>query len=192
MFCTNCGAANADGTKFCVSCGSPLAQPQYQQPNYQQPNYQQPNFQQQGYQQPNFQQPNYQQQGYQQQVNYGGYRAPIVARKLITCIILSIVTFGIYGIIWMISIVDDLNTAAQTPGEPSGGTVFLLTLVTCGIYSYIWMYKAGEKVDRIRQMNGMPAGNNTSLVYLLLSVFGLGIVAYYLIQSELNNVAMSE
>ena len=48
-FCTNCGAQNDEGAKFCNSCGSPLqsgqtVQPQAQpvQPVYQQPVYQQP------------------------------------------------------------------------------------------------------------------------------------------------------
>ena len=56
-FCTNCGAQNDEGSKFCNSCGAPLqfgqpvqpqaqpAQPEYQQPVYQQPVYQQPQVQ---------------------------------------------------------------------------------------------------------------------------------------------------
>lgn len=38
MNCTNCGAQNLDGAKFCAGCGAPLAtaeQPVYQQPAYQ-------------------------------------------------------------------------------------------------------------------------------------------------------------
>lgn len=38
MFCTKCGAACADGTKFCMSCGNPLqAEAPVQQPVYQAP-----------------------------------------------------------------------------------------------------------------------------------------------------------
>ena len=38
MFCTKCGAQNADGTQFCTSCGTPLnAQQSQAQPVYQQP-----------------------------------------------------------------------------------------------------------------------------------------------------------
>ncbi len=38
MFCENCGTQNADGGKFCSSCGAPLssaAEPVYQAPQYQ-------------------------------------------------------------------------------------------------------------------------------------------------------------
>ena len=39
MFCSKCGAENADTAKFCKSCGAPIVfqQPQYQQPQYQPP-----------------------------------------------------------------------------------------------------------------------------------------------------------
>ena len=185
MFCTKCGTSVADGTKFCPSCGNALAQPA-QQPNYQQ-TYQQPTSQPE-YQQANYQQA-YQQVNYQQP--YTPYRAPITARNLVTCIVLTFITCGIYGIIWMIGLVDDLNKAAQTPDEPSGVTVLILSIVTCGIYSFVWMYKAGEKIDRIKQLSGQPAGNSTSIIYLLLCLFGLAIVPYCLIQSELNKVAMN-
>ncbi|MBE5938275.1 MAG: DUF4234 domain-containing protein [Lachnospiraceae bacterium] len=105
------------------------------------------------------------------------------------CIILSIITCGIYGIIWYIQIVDDLNTASGDMNGQSGGMVFLLTLITCGIYGWYWMYKAGEKVSVIRQRQGLPANDSNGILYLVLAFFGLGIVSYCLIQSELNNVA---
>ena len=68
------------------------------------------------------------------------------------------------------------------------GTCVILSIVTCGIYGYIWLYRAGEKVDKIREMNG-EAPQSSSLLYLLLCIFGLSIVVYCLIQSELNKVA---
>ncbi len=180
MFCPKCGANNADG-RFCASCGADLnpapqqpQQPQYQQPNY---NYQQPNY---NYQQPNYQQPPHNPRG--------SYRVNIKNRSIVTCILLSIITCGIYGIIWFISLVDDLNTASGHTGETSGGVVFLLSLITCGIYTWVWLYKAGEKVDIIRSYNG-ESRSNPSILYIVLALFGLGFVDYCLIQSELNKVA---
>lgn len=111
----------------------------------------------------------------------------IQERNIAMCIILSIVTCGIYGIYWLICIVNDSNTAANTEGT-SGGMVFLLSLVTCSIYLLYWTYKQGEKLDTAKQNHGLPA-SNSGVVYLLLSIFGLGIVAYALMQSELNKIA---
>ncbi len=179
MFCPNCGANIPDGSAFCTSCGNRMAssyQSQYQQPQYQQPQYQQAP-------------PQYQQAAYGQQPPMGGYRAPINKRNLVTCIILTIVTCGIYGIIWMIGMVDDLNTASQSQGESSGVTVFLLSLVTCGIYSWVWLYKAGEKVNTIKRLNGEVPDSNASIIYLVLGLLGLGVISYYLIQDQLNKVA---
>ena len=51
-------------------------------------------------------------------------------KNIVTNIILSIVTCGIYGIVWFIQMTDD---ARDVSGDStlSGGKAFLLTLVTC-------------------------------------------------------------
>ena len=179
-YCQNCGAQLNEGASFCNNCGARVsagpAQPE--QPPYQS------QYQQQ------YQQQYYQSQ-YQQPINRmgGGYRANICKRDLAMTIILSIVTCGIYGLVWFFGMVEDLNTAAPDPDDKTAGIILLLIIVTCGIYSWIWLYKTGDKVDRIRQMNGeLPS--NSGLIYLLCAIFGLSIVSYALIQTELNKVAM--
>lgn len=108
-------------------------------------------------------------------------------RNIALCIILSIVTCGIYGIYWMIKLNDEINSLTDPQGT-NGGMVVLLTLVTCGIYGFFWAYKMGEKIDIIKTNNGGVAGNS-SLMFLLLQIFGLGIINYCIMQTELNNVA---
>ena len=108
-------------------------------------------------------------------------------KSIALCIILTIVTCGIYGIIWFITLTDDTNAAVGKPGT-SGGMAFLLTLVTCGIYSLYWAYKQGEKLDEAKQAKGL-AGGSSGILYLLLSIFGLGIIAYALMQDSLNKLA---
>lgn len=187
MFCNSCGHQNADGARFCINCGADMSaatRSAYQQPNFQQPNYQQP-----GYQQPNYQQPNFQQPGYNPYASTGYSPMGISRREIITCILLSIVTCGIYGIYWLMCMVDDLNKACNEPQPTTGGTVVLLTLVTCGIYGFIWAYRAGEQLCRARQARYGYPGENNSVLYLVLSLFGLSIVTYCLIQSELNKLA---
>ncbi len=113
----------------------------------------------------------------------------IRSRSVGLAIVLSIITCGIYGIYWYVSMANDLNTASDNPSGTSGVAVWLLTIVTCGIYGLYWMYKAGEKLNKAKALRNMPADSNSGIVYLILSIFGLGIVSYALIQSELNKMA---
>ena len=111
----------------------------------------------------------------------GGDLSGIQKRAIVTAIILSIVTCGIYDIIWFIALTNDYNKASGRVNDTNGGKAFLLSLITCGIYTYYWAYKIGEKRDIV-------AGEKSSsgIIYLILAFFGLGIVAYCLAQDTLN------
>lgn len=108
-------------------------------------------------------------------------------RNIALCIVLSIVTCGIYGLYWMIKLNDEtIQLSGQ--GGTSGGMVILLTLVTCGIYGFYWSYKLGERIDIMAANNGMPGGNH-SIMFLILSLVGLGVINYAIAQSEINKLA---
>ncbi len=107
-------------------------------------------------------------------------------RNIAVSIILSIVTCGIYGMYWFVCLTNDTNTVSGEAGT-SGGLALVLTLVTCGIYGLYWAYKCGEKLDTAKQKRGIPASNG-GVLYLILFIFG-GIIAYALIQNELNKLA---
>lgn len=111
----------------------------------------------------------------------------IKQRNIAVCIILSIVTCGIYGLYWFVCLTDDVNTAAEEQGT-TGAVALLLSIVTCGIYGLYWAYKMGEKVDLIKSRNGMQT-SNSGIMYLILNFIGLSIVTWALIQNELNQVA---
>lgn len=104
------------------------------------------------------------------------------------CIVLSIITCGIYGLYWLVCMADDVNTVAKRPSGTSGGMVLLLTLVTCGIYGWYWLYKSGETMDLVRTEHGEGTGS-LAILYLVLGILGVGIVSYALLQSELNKYA---
>lgn len=112
----------------------------------------------------------------------------IKERNIAVCIILSLVTCGIYGIYWFICLTDETNNASNSTGT-TGGMAFLLSLVTCGIYSLYWMFKQGEKLDSAKASRGIATNNNSNIIYLVLAIFGLGIVSYALMQNDLNKMA---
>lgn len=107
-------------------------------------------------------------------------------RNIALCVILSIITCGIYGLYWFVCLTDDTNTIAGEPGT-SGVLALVLTIITCGIYGLYWAYKCGEKIDKAHQRNGKSAENG-GILYLILFIFG-GIIAYALIQNEINKFA---
>ena len=112
----------------------------------------------------------------------------IQQRNIALCIVLSIVTCGLYGLYWYVCLTNDTNAAAGTEG-PSGGVTLLLTIITSNIYSLYWGYKQGEKIDIIKQKHGQPS-SNSNILYLILC-FLIPVVAWALMQNELNNVATS-
>lgn len=110
-----------------------------------------------------------------------------VKRDIVVAVILSFVTCGIYGIYWFITMTDDSNTLA-TDNKTSGAMAFLYSLITCGIYGIYWNYMMGKKMYEAGLKYGKNIDNN-SIIYLILSIFGLQLVNYCLIQNDLNKFA---
>lgn len=112
-----------------------------------------------------------------------------VQRKSIAlCIILSIITCGIYSLYWIFSLTEDTNKVSNRENATGGGLVLLFTIITCGIYQLYWLYKCGDVLDQMRMAQGRPGGH-LGIVYLLLGVFGFSIISFALMQSELNEYA---
>ena len=100
-------------------------------------------------------------------------------RSIAGCIILTFVTFGIYGIYWFVKLTNETNRLAPEEATMSGGLAFLVTLCTLGIYGLYWGYKLGKKMDIISGKE-----SNSGIIYLLLTLLGLGIIAEALAQNQ--------
>ena len=189
-FCHKCGSQCEDGAKFCKQCGAALADVNA---NQSQQTYEVPRQAQYTSADTNNSRNAYgNQNNYGNQNQYGGpaggmnQRFPgIQERNIAIAVILSIVTCGLYGIYWMIKLTDEVNQICGDTQATGGGLVFLFTLITCGIYGWYWMYKMGEKCDQIKGVNG-----SSGILYLILGIFGLGIVSYCLMQDTINKAIM--
>lgn len=114
--------------------------------------------------------------------------APVIAkREIIVALLLSLITCGIYGIYWFITMTDESNKVSGD-NSTSGGMAFLFTILTCGIYSIYWYYKMGQKLYLAGKTYNKNISDN-SILYLILGLFGFGIVSYCLIQNDLNKFA---
>ncbi len=198
--CPQCGRTYPDSAAFCQDCGVAL-EPAFEEPA---PAPQEPVREtftdpgQSGWQQapsygaaPNTGNEFYDAGGYNEGFYQGGMpprQAPLTRliqpRGIAVCIILSIVTCGIYGLYWLACMNDDMNALVADREASTGGMVVVLTIVTCGIYGLYWLYKMGEKLDWVK---GNPAGNS-NILFLVLGIFGLSIVSYALLQDGINHL----
>lgn len=112
-------------------------------------------------------------------------------RNIALCIVLSIITCGIYGIYWLIVLTDDAVFANKGKVySTSGGIAFLLTIVTCGIYGFYWDYQMGKAISEAQKDANIPSSDN-SVLYIILRIFGLSIVSYALMQNDLNKMVQN-
>ena len=107
-------------------------------------------------------------------------------KSIVTCIILSIVTCGIYGIIWYYQIAEGFDQAqTQEKVSTSPMVTVLLNVVTGGIYGMYAYYKWGRQTAEICAYYGRQE-QDRAVLYLILSIFGLAIVNMAMIQNDFN------
>ena len=117
---------------------------------------------------------------------------PIEKRGIPLAIVLSIVTCGIYFLYWIYKATNDAHALVGRETTASGGMALLFTIISCGIYSLYWFYKMGETINEAKDQRGIPHDNNGPILYLVLSVIGLGIISLALIQDGINQIVDSE
>jgi len=91
-------------------------------------------------------------------------------------VVLSIITFGIYAIYWMVATKGEMNS--------QGASIPTAWLIIVPIANIWWTWKYAEGVDHVTS-NKMSAGVAFLLLWLL-SLIGMAIV-----QSAFNKVARS-
>lgn len=109
-------------------------------------------------------------------------------RSIPLAIVLSFITVGLYALYWVYTLTEDAHAAAGERTTASGGMVILFSFLTCGIYSFYWLYKMGETIIMAKQKRGMAVDTNLPIIYLVLALFGFGIISYALMQSALNDI----
>ncbi|MEG2199764.1 MAG: DUF4234 domain-containing protein [Anaerovorax sp.] len=109
-------------------------------------------------------------------------------RDLVTCVLLTIVTLGIYGLYWFVHLTDESLEVTGEQGMKGLTSLFFL-IVTFGLYGLYWSYKLGQRLDRALEQRGMTRGNSYSgILYLILDFCQLSIIVWALAQSELNKL----
>ncbi len=110
-------------------------------------------------------------------------------RSVALSIILSIVTCGIYGIYWFVTLNNDIKAASKDSTLASGGVAYILTIVTCGIYGFYWAYRMGKALEQAQKNAGFEVSNDNSILFLILQIFQLLIVNLAIMQNQMNVIA---
>jgi hypothetical protein len=116
----------------------------------------------------------------------GGIKMKSKDRSVALLILFTIITCGIYFLYWTYAITEEVNDYLND-NDTSGGMVVLFGIITCGIYTLYWYYKMGKRIVYCQEKASIRVSDD-SLIYLLLSIFGLSIISAAIMQSNLNNV----
>ena len=108
----------------------------------------------------------------------------IEKRNICVCILLSIVTFGVYGIYWMYLLVKNTRSIQKIKTSCVGE---MLCLFLVPFYYLYWWYTKGEKTKQEFNEHNYTAGSNGT-VYLVLALFGFSIVSMAIMQSDFNSL----
>ena len=116
-------------------------------------------------------------------------------RGLISYILLSIITLGIYSYYFLYKLAKDVNVACEGDGDKTRGLVgfILLSIITCGIYAWIWYYGLGNRLAENAPRYGMHFQENgtTILLWLIFGALLCGIgpfVAMHILIKNSNRI----
>ena len=122
--------------------------------------------------------------------NYNvGRRLLKTDRSLLMFIILSIVTCGIYAIVFWSSIGDDINLmATRRDGQKTTHfclVYFLLGPITCNIYTFIWWHKLSQRIGDEARARGVATDLSASSFWLWYILGSLIIVGPFIYVNKL-------
>lgn len=125
---------------------------------------------------------------------YGGERLQD-NRSIVSYILLSIITCGIYGYYFIYKMAHDINIACAQDGESTAGLVkfIVLSFITCGLYSLYWQYNLGNRLAANAPRYGMSFQENgtTILMWGIVGAFvcGLGpLIAMHILIKNSNKI----
>ena len=116
-------------------------------------------------------------------------------RGLLSYILLSIITCGIYSYYFIYKMAHDVNIACEGDGQSTSGLVafILLSWITCGIYAWFWYYNLGNRLAANGPRYGLTIQENgtTVLLWLIFGSFICGIgpfVAMHILIKNSNKI----
>ena len=108
----------------------------------------------------------------------------IKVRNIVSYILLTLVTCGIYGIYWTVMIARE----AVSVKDPADNA--LLEIILMLFLPFVGIFMTEKKFAEGCAARGVAHTDN-SILYLVLGLVGLGIVGMCMLQNDLNKIATS-
>ena len=108
----------------------------------------------------------------------------IKERNIVSCILLTLVTCGIYGIYWTVMIAREAVSVKDPADNALLEIILMLFLLFVGIFMTEKKFAEGCAARGV-------AHTDNSILYLVLGLVGLGIVGMCMLQNDLNKIATS-
>lgn len=110
----------------------------------------------------------------------------IERRNPVLIIIFSVLTCGIYFLYWIYRVSEQMR--GYTTNDGISPAVEILLCIICAPYIVYWFYKYGKAIFEAQNRVGLKFPEDNSILYLLLSLFGFGIIGACIMQVSLNRL----
>ncbi|MDX2054756.1 MAG: DUF4234 domain-containing protein [Polyangiaceae bacterium] len=119
---------------------------------------------------------------------YGTQRlSPRFRVDIVLGVVFTVITCGIYNIFWNKKQFEAMNTLLGR--EEYNFWLWLgVSFITCGLFHIYYQYKFGTDLDAFLRAQGGTTETHFGMLGLLLSLFGLSVIADAIFQQEFNKL----
>ncbi|MFV0479225.1 MAG: DUF4234 domain-containing protein [Anaerorhabdus sp.] len=110
---------------------------------------------------------------------------------IVTCVLLSVFTCGLYQLFWIFSITEDVAKLGKDSSNRNGLMVVVLGIVTCGLYYLYWVYVTSRDLYDLELEQGIRATDN-SVLNVILGIFTVMIIPLVFMQQSINRIIDEE
>lgn len=110
--------------------------------------------------------------------------AAFTQREPVTILLLSLVTCGVYLLVWKYQTTEELRRASGD-NSINPGLDLALSILLCGVWNIYTDHRNAKKIYELAQASGMQRTDQSTVV-IVLDVFGLALVSPFILQGEIN------
>lgn len=114
---------------------------------------------------------------------------PIKERSLVAYYLFSILTLGIYAIVFWHKLAKDVDTLCEGDGKKTMKYIpsLLLSIITGSIFGLVWKCKLANRLNDNAERYGLRFSESGALV-VIYSIFGL-VLGHFIIIKNFNKMA---